>query len=197
MTERNHIQKPRLYTFKLIIRLQNGRDHQVYWILNFDFHLNYHWKKKDKQTNSWPSLLDSCSCNTMERDGSRHIINGLEEFQRESESQSLIWVLQSFICQQCFRNNETIIIFQHWQVLQGEEDVTDNHTRFTVTAPMEAVFHSVMTILTFLIWTEWVRYYRVTFYIKSLAAMFFIAVILIFPLARLSYLKYCLWACRN
>ena len=97
-------------------------DHQVtkrpwsWGILNFEirFPPNYHWKIK--KSNSWPSLLDPCSCHTMEQDGSRHIINGLEEFQRQSESQRLIWVLQSFTYQQFFRNNETIN--QHWQVLQ-------------------------------------------------------------------------------
>ena len=84
--------------------------------MNFEIRLppNYQWKIK--KSNSWPSLLDPCSCNTMERDGSRHIINGLEEFQRQSESQRLTWVLQSFTYQQFFRNNETIN--QHWQVLQ-------------------------------------------------------------------------------
>ena len=40
------------------------------------------------------------------------------------------------------------------------KDVTENHTRFTVTATVIAVFHSVMTISTFLILLESVRYYR-------------------------------------
>ena len=43
----------------------------------------------------------------------------------------------------------------------------ENHTRFTVTALVKAVFHSVMTILTFLILTKSVRCYRAKFLHKK------------------------------
>ena len=61
--------KIRPYTFKLMIRIKNFRDHEIYWILNFDFHLNYHLKKT-KACDSWSYFSTSGSLRML-RDGAR------------------------------------------------------------------------------------------------------------------------------